>query len=221
MNDAAERPASLAEEAYSAIHDMIVTRQLPPGSILSEMKLSETLSLGRTPVREALQRLKLEGYLEIHARWGARVSSIELVRQLDLVEVRRPLEVLLARLACERSTVAEREYLSNLAKEMRKAVAARDVPGYLKVLKRSHVARPRASHNAQLEQMLRNVLGLSRFYWFFFSEPTGSFDEAGEHNIALTSLLADGQVERITEAANAYCDFLVELSHRAVRLRQS
>lgn len=220
MNTAADRPASLADGAYSAIHDMIVTRQLPPGAVLSEMKLSETLNLGRTPVREALQRLKLEGYLEIHARWGARVSSIDLVKQLDLIEVRRPLEGVLARLACERGTAADREHLAGLATEMEAAVAAQDIPRYLDVLKKSHVARPHASHNGHLEQMMRVILGLSRFYWFYFSEPTGSFDEAGRLNIALTSLLAKGDVDKATATANEYCDFLVELSHRAVRLRQ-
>lgn len=220
MPERYERPASLADEAYSAIHDMIVTRQIPTGAVLSEMKLSEMLGLGRTPVREALQRLKLEGYLEIHARWGARVTAVDLVKQLDLVEVRRPLEQVLARLACERATPAEREHLNRLADDLHDAVYAPDVARYLSVLKHSHLARPRASHNRQLEQTMWVLLGLSRFYWFSYSEPTGSFNEAGNFNIELTRQLAEGDVRKASATADAYCDFLIELSQRAVRLRQ-
>ena len=220
MPERYERPTSQAEEAYSSIHDMIVTRQIPIGAVLSEIKLSETLGLGRTPVREALQRLKLEGYLEIHARWGARVTVVDLVKQLDLVEVRRPLEVLLARLACERATAAERDNLARLADEMHDAVYAPDVARYLAVLKKSQQARPAASHNGQLEQTMRVVLGLSRFYWFSYSEPTGSFNEAGDFNIKMTRVLAEGDVGKTIAVANDYCDFLIELSQRAVRLRQ-
>lgn len=220
MSERYDRPASLADEAYSAVHDLIVTRQIPIGAVLSEMKLSETLGLGRTPVREALQRLRLEGYLEIHARWGARVTMVDLVKQLDLVEVRRPLEGVLARLICARSTPAEREALMTLAGDMQRAVDARDGAGYLAILKRGHVLRPRAGHNAQLEDMMRVILGLSRFYWFSSSEPTGSFDEAGRHNVALIRHMAEGDVARATATADAYCDFLIDLSQRAVLLRQ-
>ena len=72
------RPAlparSLAEGAYRAIEEMIVTRQLRPGSMVSENQLSEQLGCGRTPIREALQRLKFEGYVEIHPRRGVLVA---------------------------------------------------------------------------------------------------------------------------------------------------
>ena len=70
---------------------MIVTRQLRPGSMISENQLSEQLGCGRTPIREALQRLKFEGFVEIHARRGVLVAPIDVVKQLELLEVRRPL----------------------------------------------------------------------------------------------------------------------------------
>ena len=60
----------MAEGAYRAIEEMIVTRQLPPGTMVSENQLSEQLGCGRTPIREALQRLRFQGYVDIHPRRG-------------------------------------------------------------------------------------------------------------------------------------------------------
>ena len=93
-------PGSLAEGAYRALEEMIVTRQLRPGSMLSENQLSEQLGCGRTPIREALQRLKFEGYVEIHPRRGVLVAPIDVLKQLELLEVRRPLENLVVPSRC-------------------------------------------------------------------------------------------------------------------------
>ena len=89
----------MAEVAYRALEEMIVTRRLRPASMISENQLSEQLGCGRTPIREALQRLKFEGFVEIHPRRGVLVTPIDVVRQLELLEVRRPLENLVVRLA--------------------------------------------------------------------------------------------------------------------------
>ena len=99
---------SLAEVAYRAIEEMIVTRRLRPGSMISENQLSEQLGCGRTPIREALQRLKFEGFVEIHPRRGVLVAPIDVVKQLELLEVRRPLECLVVRLAAVRALDRER-----------------------------------------------------------------------------------------------------------------
>src|SRR5579859_7946430 len=86
---------TLTDKAYGQIEEMIVTLQLPPGTVLSELVLADRLGIGRTPIREALQRLSRDGIVNILPRRGVLVSEIDLRSQLRLLEVRRELERLM------------------------------------------------------------------------------------------------------------------------------
>ena len=99
---------TLTDRAYRELEEMIVTLQLSPGTVLSEQALSARLKIGRTPIREALQRLARDGLVVIMPRRGIMVSEINLRLQLRLLEVRRELERLMASLAAERATPDER-----------------------------------------------------------------------------------------------------------------
>src|ERR1700686_4867966 len=88
---------TLTEKAYRALEEDIVTLRIPPGSVVSEAMLSQRLGVGRTPVREALQRLAREWLVVIMPRRGIMVAEIDPVRQLRLLEARREIERLLAR----------------------------------------------------------------------------------------------------------------------------
>jgi len=83
-----EAGASLADQAYHAIRELIVTLELPPGAVIDERGLIERLSIGRTPVREALRRLAQERLVEVYPRRGMFVTGVD-VRELARVsEVR-------------------------------------------------------------------------------------------------------------------------------------
>ena len=99
---------TLTDKAYRALEEEIVTLRIPPGTVVSEAILSRRLGVGRTPVREALQRLAREWLVVILPRRGIVVSEIDPVRQLRLLEARREIERLLARSAAKRSTSAQR-----------------------------------------------------------------------------------------------------------------
>src|SRR4051812_9287514 len=79
----------LADRAWRALEEEIVTLRIAPGSVVSEAGLSAQLGLGRTPVREALQRLATEGLVQILPRRGIIVTEIDVAAQLRLLEVRR------------------------------------------------------------------------------------------------------------------------------------
>ncbi|HKX38598.1 MAG TPA: GntR family transcriptional regulator, partial [Burkholderiales bacterium] len=83
---------SLTDQAYTALEELIVTLQLAPGEAVSEQMLAERLKIGRTPIREALQRLARERLVTILPRRGVMVSAIDVAAQLRLLEVRRELE---------------------------------------------------------------------------------------------------------------------------------
>ena len=107
----ARQAESLTEQAYRVIEEEIVTLRLKPGDVLSEQLLSATTSIGRTPIREALQRLAREGLITILPRKGILVSDINPRNQLLVLEVRRELERLLSRTGAERATPAQRARL--------------------------------------------------------------------------------------------------------------
>src|SRR3954471_9814019 len=95
---------SLGDVAFDAIEEMIVTRRLAPGAMLSESEIAAELSMGRTAVREALARLEWIGFVEVHPRRGVQVSTVDVIRHLELLEVRRPLEASMVRHVVERAT---------------------------------------------------------------------------------------------------------------------
>ena len=86
---------TLTEQAYRLIEEQIVTLRLKPGDVLSEQMLSAMFKIGRTPIREALQRLAREGLITILPRKGILVSDINPRNQLLVLEVRREIERLL------------------------------------------------------------------------------------------------------------------------------
>ena len=96
-----ENPGAVtqAQQAYRELERMIVTLELPPGCRISEKSMSKRLGVGRTPVREAMQRLAREGTLRIMPRAGAIVSEIDISDQFKLIEVRRGIERVMARRA--------------------------------------------------------------------------------------------------------------------------
>ena len=102
------QPVSLAEKAYDAIRDLIVSLELAPGAVIDERELMERLGIGRTPVREALRRLAHEGLVEVYPRRGMFVTGVDVRELARLSEVRAVLEPEAARLAAERATEADR-----------------------------------------------------------------------------------------------------------------
>src|ERR1700722_12162607 len=117
----ADDQETLTDRAYRLLEELIVTLALPPETILSEQSLAARLRIGRTPIREALQRLARDGLVVILPRRGILVSQINLKTQMRLLEVRRELERLMARGAAERATPDEIAKFSAIARDMRAA----------------------------------------------------------------------------------------------------
>lgn len=107
--------ASLAEQAYTELEQRLVTLELHPGQFLQEKILTETLGLGRTPVREAVQRLTETGLLKIYPRKGILVQPVQAESLGQVLETRRVLERLLVVKAAERADEPQRARLEKLA----------------------------------------------------------------------------------------------------------
>lgn len=122
MNVSAAQPSgpavSLAEQAYRVLEEMLVTLQLPPGQVLQEKDLADKTGIGRTPVREAIQRLAVYGMIRILPRKGLMIAPVSRLELGRVLEARRVLERLLVVKSAERATAAQRQSLEMLAVQL-------------------------------------------------------------------------------------------------------
>ena len=109
------RSLSLTEQAYAALRREIITCELPPGAEVSELELAERLGMSKTPVREALGRLDLEGFVETFPRRGYRVTPVTIKDINDLFAIRALLEPAAAALAARSMSAPDFDRLHLLA----------------------------------------------------------------------------------------------------------
>lgn len=207
---------SLADNAYRIIEEMIVTRVFKPGSMISESSLREQLGLGRTPVREALQRLRLEGYVDIHPSRGALVTEVDVRRQLQLLEVRRPLEDLMVRTGAERASSVDRRELERLAEEIGQVAASGDARAFLLMTRSVQEALAAAARNPELVKAIGVVHGLSRRFWYSYIEDENAFEEAAQLYSTTLTAVALRETDKAAQSAGAFLDFLERLTRSAI-----
>lgn len=127
---APRRPAirhlPLRHAVLEEIRLRITDGRYPQGSRLFEEEIAAELGVSRNPVREALQALAAEGFVELEPRRGARVSSVTIDRAVELFEVRGALEGLMARLAAERRSEADLANLRRIVQQGHDAITAGD-----------------------------------------------------------------------------------------------
>jgi DNA-binding GntR family transcriptional regulator len=157
---------SLTERAYYLIEELIVTLQLKPGEVLSEQGLSASLKIGRTPIREALQRLAREGLVTVLQRKGILVTDINPRNQLLVLEVRCELERLLSRAGAERATQAQRTRLAEIARAMEQIAKNKDDKGFLALDREMNQLIIEAAHNDYAARSMKLLQGLSRRFWY-------------------------------------------------------
>jgi DNA-binding GntR family transcriptional regulator len=211
--------ANKSDEAYARIEEMITFQDLAPGQLVSEAMLAELTGFGRTPVREALQRLAREGMVEIHPSRGILVAPISVESQLDLLEIRRSLEELTVRLAARRSEASQREAMRELAQALA-AFGGDDYRAFGPLLKRSHGLIAAAARNPYLPVAMAPLQGLSRRFWFSnLREVASDLRDGAERHIAILRAVCQQDAEGAAAASLALNDYLVEFAHRTLRRR--
>jgi DNA-binding GntR family transcriptional regulator len=110
--------ASLAEQAYQLLEQKLVSLELPPGAQVSEGRLIELTGYGRTPVREAIQRLAQQELLLVMPRKGLMVRPISRSSMLHILEARKPLERLIVYRAALNARDAQRSEMASIARDL-------------------------------------------------------------------------------------------------------
>ncbi|MGA9533543.1 MAG: GntR family transcriptional regulator [Anaerolineales bacterium] len=190
-----EREDLLSEQAYRQIKRLIVSLELEPGSIVRESELTETLGFGRTPLREALLRLSLEGLVDIIPRQGIFVAQIAISDLQHLFEVRIPLESLAARLAAARGRARHWQQMREALAAISAATEGVSNTDLIRVDEQCHRIMYQATDNEFLERAATTLYSSSLRLWYYFLSEIGDMREAVvEHELILEALAAgDGE----------------------------
>jgi DNA-binding GntR family transcriptional regulator len=209
---------SLADDAYAAIEEMIVSRQLMPGAMISEGQIGKQLGMGRTPIREAVSRLKHIGFVEVHPRRGVLVSGVDVIRHLELLEVRRPLEETVVRHAVERGTTNDLKDLQTIARDLAVAAKAGDRIRYFRSKRSLHEAEVRAANNEVLTRTMQALHAQSRRFWYTY-EPTDSFLRGAKLHGTIAGQVAKRDAPAAVAAVADLFEFLERLTRSALDRR--
>lgn len=207
---------TLTDKAYIQLEEMIVTLQLAPGQVLSESELGEQLEIGRTPIREALQRLSREGLVTILPRKGILVTEINPRKQLLLLEVRRELERLMARAAAARSTEQERKAFRRIAKGMRQAASKNDEMKFIRHDNELNELIAEASHNEYAERSMLAMQGLSRRFWYVHYKQAGDMPLMAALHAELAERIADADVAGAAKASDHLVDYVENFTRMTI-----
>lgn len=204
MTEAVQESAT--RRAYRMLERMIVTLELAPGSVTTEGALIERIGLGRTPVREAIQRLAWEGLLEVRARAGLAVAPLHASDWVKVIDARRGVEAVLARGAARHATRETAQRFHDAALSMRKAVISGNVFAFLQADKALDEAMAEASDNPFAAMVAAPLQTHSRRFWYRYQADSGLAAAADRH-MALIKAVLDGD----GDAAAAESDRLMAL----------
>ena len=211
-----EKPRSLTDRAYGELEELIVTLSLKPGEVLSETALSEHLGIGRTPIREALQRLAREGLVVILPRKGILVLDINPGKQLLLLEVRRELERLMARTGAVRRNEEERDQFLAIADGMERAARDSDDIAFLRYDNAFNQVLSAATHNEYAVRAIGLMNGLSRRFWYVHYKKAADLPLCARLHAAVARRIAEGDPDGAAEAADRLVDYVETFTRATV-----
>lgn len=206
--------SSLTERAYAQLEQMIATLELRPGAFVSEAELCERLGIGRTPVREAMQRLAREHLLQIMPRRGCVVADCRFGDELNVIEVRRPLELAVVRGAAKRATPEQRRQFGEIADRMVTALEGNDFDAFARLDAEFNQLCLAACGNAIAASMMRLISTQNRRFWFMHHGRTLP-REGVESHVEMARAIAGGDVDRAATATERLLNYVEELARRA------
>lgn len=213
-----QRADTLTEQAYRLIEEQIVTLRLKPADVLSEQMLSGTFKIGRTPIREALQRLAREGLITILPRKGILVSDINPRSQLLVLEVRREIERLLSRAGAERATKEQRAQLQEIAQGMDHAAKTNNDLEFMRLDRDLNRLMIECAHNDFAARSMKLLQGLSRRFWYMHYREAADLPLCARLHANQARAIAQGNVEAAARASDKLMDYVETFTRATVTM---
>ena len=209
-------PETLTEQAYRLIEEQIVTLRLKPGDVISEQILSSTFKIGRTPIREALQRLTREGLIIVLPRKGILVSDINPRNQLLVLEVRREIERLLSRAGAERANQQQRDRFTEIAQGMDRAAKRNDDIAFMRLDRELNWLIIEAAHNDYAARSMKLLQGLSRRFWYMHYRDAADLPLCARLHANQARAIAQGNGEAAARATDKLMDYVENFTRATV-----
>jgi DNA-binding GntR family transcriptional regulator len=200
-------PESQTEQAFNLIEEMIVTLEIPPGGSVSEATLSARTGIGRTPIRMALRRLEHIGLVTSLPRKGVFIRQMKVEDQLAILEVRRPVEKMLATKAARLATTAQRESLRASVNAMLESAEAGDLYRYLHFDQECDQIIYETSRNMFAIDFVTLLYSHSRRFWVAYSQATNWVKLARLHWVMMNAI-ADGDEDKTASSSDDLIDYL-------------
>jgi len=195
-------PSLLSERAYAALRDRLVTLEIPPGAPIDEEALTRELEVGRTPVREAVRRLALEGLVLVYPRRGTFASAINITSLSDITDVRAVLEAHAAARAASLADPADVDEARSLIAEL-DALEAAQQP-MMELDARIHRFVHRCCRNPYLAQDLDRYLNMSLRIWHLTSDRLPPLADRVREHRDLLEAICRGDADTAGEIAGAH-----------------
>lgn len=192
----------LRRAVYDEIQRRIVDGRLQPGERIFEDQLAQALDVSRNPIREALQALELEGFVELEPRRGARVALISTQRANDLFELREALEGMVARLAAQRRTDAHLADLERVVARGADAAQREDVAQLPALNTEFHGLLCTAANNALLTESVARMSQLIQ--WVYTKRVTQRGTKSWIEHRRIVDAIADQDPDRAAVEARAH-----------------
>lgn len=208
----------LRDVVFNTLRKAILTGQLKPGERLMEVHLANQLGVSRTPIREAIRKLELEGLVIMIPRRGAEVARITEKSLKDVLEVRRALDALSVELACDRITEEDTERLLAACHEFEQAAKGKDAAVIAKADVALHDIIVEATGNQRLMQMVNNLSEqMYRYRFVYIKEESRHDNLIAEHREIYESIATRDKV-RAAKAARLHIDNQEKSIIRQIRL---
>lgn len=189
--EATGTPQLLADRAYELLVRKITRLAAEPGSVLVERDLMQEFGIGRTPIREAMQRLASERLVNHRPNRGMFVSEITASSVQEIYEFRSVVDGYAAFLAASRATPAQVAELARLHKRLLRATEDEDIDDYVESDRQFYRVLAEAAHNALVSDTIPRIFNLHLRLWFFISQKTGSWQHVAQaHEVMTRDLVA-------------------------------
>lgn len=195
---------SLSEAAYRTLKDKIITLQLPPATLVNEAALMAELDMGRTPIREAFQRLAHENLVVILPRRGILVADLNLSDLQKIFELRLELETCAVRLAAKRATPEQIAGLEALFADADGIIRSGDHHQLILLDHQAHVLIGQAAHNEFLQEALERLYNHVLRLWYISLHKVSRLSEAIEEHRDLIAAIKAGDEERAAQIMRAH-----------------
>lgn len=208
----------LRDVVFNTLRKAILTGELKPGERLMEIHLANQLGVSRTPIREAIRKLELEGLVVMIPRRGAEVAQITEKSLKDVLEVRRALDALCAELACDRITEEEKKNLEQACDDFEQATLSGDVTTIASADVALHDIIVEATGNKRLVQLVNNLSEqMYRYRFEYIKEEQQHTILVEEHRMIYDSIVRKDKV-KAAEAARLHIDNQEKSIIRQIRM---